>query len=74
MPEFNLYGAFVPGLLIWAALAFALLPTPSAPVGLRRLRSLHIRQRRFLAEAALRFTVRLEAAQPSENARRIGLA
>ena len=32
------------------------------------------RQRRFLAEAALRFTARLEAAQPSENARRVGLA
>ncbi|WP_336491956.1 hypothetical protein [Methylobacterium nigriterrae] len=32
------------------------------------------RQRRFLAEAALRFTARLEAAQPSESARRVGLA
>ena len=31
------------------------------------------RQRRFLAEAALRFTARLEAAQPSESARRVGL-
>src|ERR1700712_406749 len=31
------------------------------------------RQRRFLAEAALRFTARLAAAQPSEAARRVGL-
>src|SRR3978361_1718932 len=30
------------------------------------------RQRRFLAEAALRFTVRLEGAQPSGTARRLG--
>ncbi|GEP07427.1 hypothetical protein [Methylobacterium oxalidis] len=57
------------------AAASDLLTTAGAFIDANRVTSgADARQRRFLAEAVLRFTARLEAARPSENARRIGLA
>ena len=52
-----------------------LLATAAAFISASRTASgAETRKRRFLVEAALRFTARLEAAQPSESARRVGLA